>query len=368
MQVRATETGEASQPRHRRPAPAGARGRRGWLPGRRALWPAPESTRGDRCDERGHGRFRIAGDGQIGVSVTVEPPAWQFDFTSRLSAPIWITLRPARRFSIRFGRPIRSCTSFVRPHSSTGPKREEDVSLGESACSRRPVGGLYGWRLGKFIRAPPSMTGGVEKRSASSVRSCGARSNVRSVSVDDGLPRRPAALRRRAPPHRHPADATAGAASNCAMWLLRDFSNGSSCTSVSIVTSTGAVGPSSPDRMPEPTLRRWPCSDVGCASHFVKSRTSAFWSSAAWFHSTFGSARRRVLHVSGDHQNRRAIGIGVVDRHARVLQADRSMHHAGHRFARDLRIAMRHGDRTFFMQAKDEFGFAIHPVIQERFL
>jgi len=51
-----------------------------------------------------------------------------------------------------------------------------------------------------------------------------------------------------------------------------------------------------------------------------------------------------------------------------MLQADGAADHCGHRLARDLGVAMRHGDGDLFVQAHDEFGLGVLAVVQQRFL
>ncbi len=51
-----------------------------------------------------------------------------------------------------------------------------------------------------------------------------------------------------------------------------------------------------------------------------------------------------------------------------MLQADRAMAQRAGRFARDLEIAVRHGDGGFFMHAGDEFGLLVAAVIDDGFV
>lgn len=81
-----------------------------------------------------------------------------------------------------------------------------------------------------------------------------------------------------------------------------------------------------------------------------------------------GAPHGRVGDVGGEHADRHAIAIGVVDRHRCVLQADRRMDEIEDRLAFDLGIALRHRDRDFFVQAGEPFGRGILAVIDEGFL
>ncbi len=75
-----------------------------------------------------------------------------------------------------------------------------------------------------------------------------------------------------------------------------------------------------------------------------------------------------VGQVPGDQVDGNAIAEGVVDRHRRVLRADGSVQEYGQRFALDLRVAMRHRDRRFFVAARKQLGIAVAAVVDHRFV
>ena len=60
--------------------------------------------------------------------------------------------------------------------------------------------------------------------------------------------------------------------------------------------------------------------------------------------------------------------VGVVDRHGGVLQADGAVRHDHHRLAFDLGVAVRHGDRGFFVAAGEQFGILVAAVIDDGFV
>ena len=58
-----------------------------------------------------------------------------------------------------------------------------------------------------------------------------------------------------------------------------------------------------------------------------------------------------VDRIPHHHVDRHAVAPRIVERHRGVLQADSAVRQNQHRLAFDLGIAIRHGDRCFFMHA-----------------
>ncbi len=74
--------------------------------------------------------------------------------------------------------------------------------------------------------------------------------------------------------------------------------------------------------------------------------------------------------ASGDQQRRRLVVVGLVDRHRRVLDADRPVQQRAHRLAGRLPVAMRHRHRRLLVQRGDELRHHVRriAVVDERFL
>ena len=66
-----------------------------------------------------------------------------------------------------------------------------------------------------------------------------------------------------------------------------------------------------------------------------------------------------------EHDHRHAIAPGVEERHGGVHQADIGMHRRRHRLAGDLGIAVRDGDRAFFVQAEQHLRPLVAEVIHQ---
>ena len=79
-------------------------------------------------------------------------------------------------------------------------------------------------------------------------------------------------------------------------------------------------------------------------------------------------ARAAVVKVAGDDEHRHAIGVGVVDRHRRVLEADVAVHEREHRLAFDLGVAVRHRDRRLLMAARQQLRRLVLAVVDDRFV
>ena len=79
-------------------------------------------------------------------------------------------------------------------------------------------------------------------------------------------------------------------------------------------------------------------------------------------------ARAAVVKVAGDDEHRNAIGVGVVDRHRRVLQTDVAVHDRQHRLAFDLGVAVRHGDRRLLVAARQQLRHLVLAVVDDRFV
>ena len=77
---------------------------------------------------------------------------------------------------------------------------------------------------------------------------------------------------------------------------------------------------------------------------------------------------RRVGVVAEDHVHRHAIAPRVVDRHRRMLQADRPVRHHRKRFALRLEVGVRHRHRRLFVAAGEELGTPVAAVVDERFV
>ena len=73
-----------------------------------------------------------------------------------------------------------------------------------------------------------------------------------------------------------------------------------------------------------------------------------------------------VGDVAEDDVDRDAIGVGVVDRHRRVLQADRAVGHHHHRLALDLGVAVGHGHRRLLVAARQQLRRAVPAVVEDR--
>ncbi len=72
--------------------------------------------------------------------------------------------------------------------------------------------------------------------------------------------------------------------------------------------------------------------------------------------------------IARKNQHGNAVAVGIVDSHRRMLGANRAVHHRRHRLAGDLRIAMRHADRHFLVQAGQPFRPLVLPIVDEAFL
>ncbi len=80
-----------------------------------------------------------------------------------------------------------------------------------------------------------------------------------------------------------------------------------------------------------------------------------------------GTAFRRVDGTgAAEQKDRYAVDPGVVDRHARVLEANDIMEDRGHRSAGGLVVAVGERDRDLLMGAEDRPRGAVAPVIDER--
>ena len=79
-------------------------------------------------------------------------------------------------------------------------------------------------------------------------------------------------------------------------------------------------------------------------------------------------APAHVEDVAEDDVDGHAVGVGVVDRHRRVLEAHGSVRHHQHRLAGDLGVAVRHGDRRFLVTAGQELGRRVAAVVDQRFV
>ena len=74
-----------------------------------------------------------------------------------------------------------------------------------------------------------------------------------------------------------------------------------------------------------------------------------------------------VVEAHGD-VDRHPVGVGVVDRHRGVLQADRAVEQRHHGLALDLGVAVRHGHGRFLVQTREEFGHPVAAVVDDRLL
>ncbi len=79
-----------------------------------------------------------------------------------------------------------------------------------------------------------------------------------------------------------------------------------------------------------------------------------------------GAPHRRVERVAGEDVDRHAVAVGVVDRHRRVLQADRAVGEDRHRLPFHLEVAVGHGHRRLFMAAGDELRHRVAAVVDDR--
>ena len=77
---------------------------------------------------------------------------------------------------------------------------------------------------------------------------------------------------------------------------------------------------------------------------------------------------RGVELVAADDDHGNTVAPRVVDRHRRVLQADGAVAQREERLARDLEVAVRHGDRRFLVHAGEEFRHAVAAVVDQRFV
>jgi len=84
-------------------------------------------------------------------------------------------------------------------------------------------------------------------------------------------------------------------------------------------------------------------------------------SCAEWKVGTPGARLRGVEIVAAEDQHGNAVAPGVVDRHGRVLQADRAMDQRHDRFAGRLEVAVAHRDAGFFVRAGEEFRIVLLP-------
>ena len=80
------------------------------------------------------------------------------------------------------------------------------------------------------------------------------------------------------------------------------------------------------------------------------------------------TAGRSVAVIAEDDVDGHAIAPRVVDRHRRVLQADRAVRHDGQRLAFDLEVAVGHRHRRLFVAARDELGLLVTAVVDDRFV
>ena len=75
------------------------------------------------------------------------------------------------------------------------------------------------------------------------------------------------------------------------------------------------------------------------------------------------------LHVEDvpDHDvDGHAVGVGVVDRHRRMLQAHGAVGHHHHRRAVNFGVAVGHGYRRLFVAAREQLGLGVAAVVDER--
>jgi hypothetical protein len=79
-------------------------------------------------------------------------------------------------------------------------------------------------------------------------------------------------------------------------------------------------------------------------------------------------ARPGITKVAGDDEHGHAVGIGVVDRHRCVLQANVAVHDREHRLAFDLGVAVRHRDRRLFVAARQQLRHPVFAVVDDRFV
>ena len=79
-----------------------------------------------------------------------------------------------------------------------------------------------------------------------------------------------------------------------------------------------------------------------------------------------GPPQRRVQVVAGHDVDRDAVAVGVVDRHRRVLDADRAVAQHRHRLAFGLEVAVRHRHRGLFVAAGDELRRRVAAVVDDR--
>ncbi len=75
-----------------------------------------------------------------------------------------------------------------------------------------------------------------------------------------------------------------------------------------------------------------------------------------------------VQDIAEDDVDGDAVGVGVVNRHGSVLQADGAVGHDHHGFAFDLGVAVGHGDGGFLVQAGEEFGVLVIAVVDDGFV
>ena len=79
-----------------------------------------------------------------------------------------------------------------------------------------------------------------------------------------------------------------------------------------------------------------------------------------------GAALGCVQRVADNDEYRNPVAIRVVDTHCRMLQPNGPMCHNPDGFSLDFRVGMSHSHRRFFMTARDEFGFLISAIINDR--
>ena len=77
---------------------------------------------------------------------------------------------------------------------------------------------------------------------------------------------------------------------------------------------------------------------------------------------------RAMVIETRNHVDRHPVGVSVINRHGRVLQADGAMEQGHHRFAFDLGVAVRHGDRGLFVEAGEELRHPVVAVVDDGFL
>ncbi len=72
--------------------------------------------------------------------------------------------------------------------------------------------------------------------------------------------------------------------------------------------------------------------------------------------------------VAADHDERHAVGPGVIDRHAGVLQADGAVHQRHLRLAGGFEMAVAHRHRRLFVRDGQEFRHGVPAVIDQRLM